>query len=268
MSILADKEFLKAQYRESSKFDARVDIYKLYTTNEQPWLNWLFEHLHLGHGESVLELGCGTGNVWHENRERIPANVQVVLSDLSAGMLQEARRRLVGTETDFTYREIDAQRIPFPDESFDVILANHMLYHVPNRAKALSEVYRVLKSGGRFYVGTNDWTHLQELRELVTRFNIKTAMLPPGRIPDFFDLENAAEELLVHFSKHRLYRRRDVLKITESRPLLDNIRSMMLNDAQADSDALEALAQHVECQINLLGSFDVAVSVGVFEALK
>ncbi len=266
MTRLTDAEHVAAQYKDASRFDARVRIYELYATNPQPWLEWLFDRLKLADEEVVLELGAGTGNVWFENQERIPVQAQVVLSDLSSGMLAQAKRKLRVGQRPFHYLQYDAQKIPLHDEKVDVVLANHMLYHVPNRAAAIAEACRVLRPGGRLVVGTNDWTHLQELRELVARFGIESLLLPPGRDGDFFDLENAAEELAVKFSQLRLYRRQDALEIKEVGPLLDYVRSTLPDGASPS--ALPALEQHVARQINLLGSFHVGIAIGVFEAIK
>lgn len=266
MTRLTDAEHVAAQYQNSSRFEARVRIYELYATNPRPWLRWLFDCLRLANTGVVFELGAGTGNVWYENRDRIPDQVEIFLSDLSSGMLGKARRRLGEGQRPYYHLQCDAQQIPLADEQVDVVLANHMLYHVPNRAAAIAEAYRVLRPGGRLVVGTNDWTHLQELRELVARFGVESLLLPPGRDADFFDLENAAEELAVNFSQLRLHRRQDALEIKEAGPLLDYIRSTMPDGASPA--ALPALEQHVARQINLLGSFHVGIAIGVFEAVK
>ena len=86
MNKLADAEHIAAQYKDATRFEARVRIYKLYATNPQPWLGWLFDCLQLGAEEVVLELGAGTGNIWLENLERIPEQAQIMLSDFSSGI--------------------------------------------------------------------------------------------------------------------------------------------------------------------------------------
>ena len=69
---------------------------------------------------------------------RIPAGWSITLSDFSPGMLDAAWRNLVVTGRAFQFKEIDAQSIPFEDETFDAVIANHMLYHVPDRPKAIA----------------------------------------------------------------------------------------------------------------------------------
>lgn len=101
----------------------------------------------------VLGLGCGTGDMWKGQEDLISKCSSLVLSDFSEGMLENAKANL-GEMAGLEYRVIDIQNIPFDDESFDVVIANMMLYHVPDIVRGLSEVSRVLKRGGTFYCTT------------------------------------------------------------------------------------------------------------------
>ena len=98
---------------------------------------------------SVLELGCGTGEMWCGQGEWIGRCGRFVLSDFSVGMLEQAQETLRGLDG-IEYRVIDIRDIPFADRSFDAVMANMMLYHVPDRKKALREGRRVLKEEGTF----------------------------------------------------------------------------------------------------------------------
>ena len=139
MSKFTDQQYLKTdQYKDSSNLDARVAIHQRFSTNSYGWFNWVFDALSkLPADAKILELGCGPGYLWKENISRIPAGWRITLSDLSSGMLDAAWRNLVVTGRAFKFEEIDAQSIPYPDETFDAVIANHMLYHVPDRRKAL-----------------------------------------------------------------------------------------------------------------------------------
>ena len=244
-----------------------MQIYALYDTSAESWMRWLFDRLALRGGERVLELGCGTGNVWRENADRMPANVALVLTDLSPGMLDQTRARLAGLPIAPELHEADAQELPFADESFDLVIANHMLYHVPDRARALGEVRRVLRRGGRFVAGTNHWTHLIELRELLSRFGLERLLLPPRRGPDEFDLETAAEEIASVLDVVGVERRRSALEIRAVEPLIAYVRSMAAAASVPDA-ALEPLARHVARQIELMGALHVGTSAGVVRARK
>jgi len=264
---LADPAHVAEQYRDSARFDARVRIYELYDASPEPWLRWLFDRLRLAPGERVLELGCGTGNLWRENAARVPAGATLVLSDLSPGMLGEARARLAGLPLALAFLEADAQKLPLDDASADVVIANHMLYHVPDRARALGEVRRVLRPGGRLIAGTNHWTHLIELRELLTRFGVESLFLPPLRDPADFDLETAADEISAVLDVVGVELRRSALEIRTVEPLVDCVLSMA-GGARANDPAIETLRRHVARQIALAGAFHVGIAAGVVVARK
>jgi SAM-dependent methyltransferase len=264
---LADPAHVAEQYQDSARFDARIRIYELYDTSPVRWPHWLFPRFALVKGERVLEIGCGTGNVWRENAERVPEGVELTLTDLSPGMLEQARVRLSGLPLAISLQPADAQSLPFADASFDVVIANHMLYHVPDRARALREVARVLRPGGRFLAGTNAWTHLMELRELLTRFGVDTALLPGLRDPFGFDLEHAAEEISAVLDVVGVERRTSALEIRDVAPLVDYVHSMR-EGARAEDAGLDRLRAHVARQIALMGSFHIGTAVGVVRAVK
>ncbi len=267
MSRLADPAHVTEQYRTPENFDVRVRLYQLYATAEQTWPRWLFERFHLAGRERVLEVGTGTGNVWRENVERIPADVRITLSDRSPGMLDAARERLGEHAKRFEFEEIDVQAIPLDDGCLDVVIANHMLYHVPDRARAIGEICRVLRPGGRFYAGTNHWTHLLEVRDLVARHELDTDLVAPRRDRSFFDLDTAAAAIAERFPTLRVARRQDALEITDASALVEYIRSTTPS-SPANDERLAGLTREVERQIELTGSFWVSVCAGVVEARK
>ncbi|MFT3952688.1 MAG: class I SAM-dependent methyltransferase [Oscillospiraceae bacterium] len=100
------------------------------------------------------EAGCGNGAQWEENIQKLPSGCKLILSDFSYGMVEIVKNKYAD-DSNITAQQIDIQCIDYPDESFDVVIANHMLYHVPDLSKALSEVSRVLKPNGTFYAATN-----------------------------------------------------------------------------------------------------------------
>jgi len=101
------------------------------------------ELLNLGAGERVLLSGVGTGL----DLPHIPAGVKAVGIDLSPEMLHKAREKANGR--DVTLREMNAQALDFPADSFDVVILNLILSVVPDGAKAFREAWRVLRPGGR-----------------------------------------------------------------------------------------------------------------------
>jgi SAM-dependent methyltransferase len=147
-----------------------------------------------------------------------------MLSDLSAGMVQRARQNLGHSRHPFRFELVDAESNPFADQSLDGVLANHMLYHVPDRARALGEIRRVLKPSGRLYATTVGQGHLREIRNLVGQFDSRLALWG-GQTPDSFTLENGADHLQNWFASVTLARYQDALIVTDPAPLIDYILS-------------------------------------------
>jgi ubiquinone/menaquinone biosynthesis C-methylase UbiE len=146
---LNDRDYLKKQYKDSSNLDARIRLHQRFSVNKYGWHPWVFDHFDLPPACQILELGCGPGSLWLDNRTRIPPGWEITLSDFSTGMLEDARRNL-DPQCQFKYKVIDAQSIPCENGYFDAVIANHMLYHVSNRPAALAEIRRVLKPAGHF----------------------------------------------------------------------------------------------------------------------
>jgi SAM-dependent methyltransferase len=107
----------------------------------------------------VLEVGCGWGELALKLGTELDADVVAI--DLSPHMVKLARAEGVVADV------ADVQDLPYADGAFDVAVAAWMLYHVPDRDRAVSELARVLRPGGRLVATTNSVLHLHELRELV-----------------------------------------------------------------------------------------------------
>src|SRR4051794_3247217 len=138
-----DQRYLRGeQYRDSGNLRARMTIHERFSINRRGWHRWVFDQVDLPAGARVLELGCGPGRLWQENADRLPPAWRLTLTDYSPGMAREAREGLrTGLPPGaLTVLVADAQSLPCPDRAFDAVIANHMLYHVPDRARAYAEV--------------------------------------------------------------------------------------------------------------------------------
>lgn len=171
----------------------------------------------------MLELGCGPAGLWKSNIERVPAGLNITLSDFSPGMLEDARVSLGENASRFSFEQIDAQEIPREDAAFDLLLANHMLYHVPDREKAYREISRVLKPGGRFCASTVGERSLHELKELAKAYD---AQIPFGNhFKAEFVLQRGAAELERFFSEVEVRWHKGDLRVTEAEPIVAYICS-------------------------------------------
>jgi len=221
---MSDPEYLRGeQYRDSSNLNARADLHIRFRTNMiQTWFGWLFDHYRVPSQARLLEIGGGPGRLWVHNLNRIPAGWIITLSDFSPGMVDEQRENLSGSGQ-FTFEVIDAQSIPYPGGTFDAVIANHMLYHVPDRPRALAEIRRVLKPGGRLQAATNGNTHLHEIPDLVRR----SGLALPDRLGfnNPFMLDDGAEQLAPFFADVTMERFENSLAVTEAEPLAAYILS-------------------------------------------
>ena len=224
-----DQPYLRTdQYRDSANLRARMDLHERFSINPDNWFRWVFDRLAPSPGSRILELGCGPGRLWLENADRLGGIGSLALTDYSLGMAREARDAVASHSRAIIAANVDAQALPFGNASFDLVVANHMLYHVPDRPRAFAEIRRVLRPGGRFCAATNGICHLQELDALIAGNPLAEA----GPFTNLaFTLEDGAAQLAPYFSHITLARYEDALVVTEAEPLLAYIRSMNRQDA-------------------------------------
>lgn len=247
-----DRAFLlERQYRTAQNLETRIALHERFSTNPESFPRWIFDRLPLDSAADVLEVGCGNGNLWYANLDRIPPGLRLTLTDFSEGMIGEARARLGGLAT---YGVADVQELPFADASFDLVIANHMLFHVPDRERALDEIARALRSGGDVVATTNGRDHLRELRV-------------PGseQWSRNFGLENGPAQLARHFVDVEVELFPDSLEVTEVEPLLDFVRSLV---TPATDGGLARLAADAEASIAREGSFRVTKATGLLRGRK
>ena len=177
------EESLKKQYQNASNISARINLHRLYSQNKQGWFPWILENCHLAPGMNILETGCGDGTLWCEAKKQFSQNncpdhtkahnqqpdllktCSIMLTDISEGMLRDARRA-IGDGDEFSFRECFCEALPFADESFDLVLANHVLFYCSDVTQACREAARVLKPGGRFLCSTYGADHMKEISRL------------------------------------------------------------------------------------------------------
>ncbi len=266
MSKFTDQQYLKTdQYRDSSNLDARVAIHQRFSTNDYGWFTWVFDTLlNLPTNARILELGCGHGLLWKENVDRIPSSWDITLSDLSSGMLDAAWRNLVVTGRNYRFKEIDAQDIPFEDEMFDAVIANHMLYHVPDRPKAIAEIKRVLKTEGHFFATTVGDNHLKEITDWFRQIHKSEVW---ASFSNLFTLENGLDQLKPFFPNVTVSRYEDHLHVTELKPLIAYLRSGVRAD-ELSEDEFAKLESDLEKELSEKGKILIRKDSGLFEAEK
>jgi ubiquinone/menaquinone biosynthesis C-methylase UbiE len=222
---------------------------------------WELRLVDLAIVQRALDAGCGTGNFLLPLAQRLAAQgASVVGLDLAAGTLGVARARAAEEGLPVTCVIGDVEALPFEDSTFDLILANYMLYHLPDLDRGIAQLRRVMRAGGTLLAATNGARHMRELWELAEQACLR-AELPPDALAALaatsrqaaqmsFNLETGGEWLRRHFTEVRLERYPDELRVTEVEPLVAYFSSMwtvdlMTGAVTSQPDAQRALREQV-----------------------
>ena len=287
---------LNTQYRNSGNISARIELHKNYSNNKKGWFPWLFEEIgfdeyiskiksavkNAGDNDlkqsriTVLEIGCGNGAFWRENIKKIPADMHIILSDVSLGMINDARTLLKKEagrseklnriiDENFEFREFNANSIPLNDESVDIVIANHMLFYFDKPEKVLSEIKRVLKKGGFIFASTYGSEHMKEITDLVKEFDERIALAAKD-LYLVFGLENGEKILKKYFSDIRKNVYDDFLFVDKAEPLLEYIMSCHGNQRRYIPDRYKEFKAFVEKKTKK--GFKITKDSGYFKAFK
>jgi SAM-dependent methyltransferase len=251
---------MAAQYRTSANLEARVALHRACSTNPYGFPRWVFDRLGLRPGKRVLEVGCGSGTLWRNNAERLPAGVALTLSDRSLGMVATARDAC-GESVATRFATGALPDLPFATGSFDVAIANHMLYHVTERPGALRELRRTLRRGGLLLATTNGAAHLRELGELMRELGVE-----PATVSRAFSLENGAAQLRRVFPNVRREDYLDSLRVTEPDLLLDYVASIGSAAHATVTRCRDEVREALAARIARDGAFEITKSTGAFLA--
>lgn len=222
------------QYNNADKLSARIRLHENYSTSHKAVPNLIFDLMlqEIPHNATILEIGTGRGDLWAENANRIPDDWKLTLTDLSAGMVEDNKKHLGKLAKRMTYDVVNAVDIPYPDNSFDVVLANYMLYHVPDRVKAISEFRRVLKPDGVLFAATNGNNHMKKIYVYAQHIDEVTQW--ESLVEKTFGLQNGTGQLMPYFADIRMVQFINDLWIPSAQPIIDYIESMVTIDG-ADS---------------------------------
>ena len=247
-------------YADPAKLDDRRAIYR-YQDPQPDFYGWILDQVAWPEEGRVLDLGCGPGTHLARLAERRP-HLDLTGGDVSTGMLDAAR----GAAPTCHPVALDACALPFADDSFDVVMANHMLYHVADLDRAAAELRRVIVPGGRLLAVTNALDHFAEFDGLVAQAAGLDAWWRPSHR---FNLEHSGDDLARGFDQVDLRHCHGELAVPEVAPMVAFAASMRDLSAYAFTDeeweqvlaelarlATEAIAEH--------GPFRIATHTGAF----
>ncbi|WLD93248.1 class I SAM-dependent methyltransferase [Alkalihalobacillus sp. AL-G] len=262
---------VEKQYATSSNLNARIQLHERFSTNITGWTEWYFGEMTIPMDAKILDVGCGTASFWKENASRVPDSIELVLVDASKGMITEAKSNIesVGLKADFSAANLCA--LPFPDNHFDIVMANHMLYHLEDqdRKKGIKELSRVLKGDGTLYASTIGEGHLREFPELLSAFDASLDYRTKN-ISDAFSLQNGSEQLSVNFSNVKVKHYDCDLAITEGAPIVQYVQSTMSSaaDQLKHNNNAERLTQFLNRRIIENGPIHITKETGYLSAKK
>ncbi|HBF29142.1 class I SAM-dependent methyltransferase [Rhizobium sp.] len=253
------------QYGNSEKLAARARLVRKYTISDIGWFPWIADQLPFKRGDLILDIGCGPGWFWSSTSDKLPEQLDLTLCDLSAGMVQEAIERCEALPfKSVGGQRADAAALPFADNTFDAVIAMHMLYHVPNPAEAIAEMYRVLKPGGFLAVTTNGMGDMQKIYQLATVFgspphNPTAAIFGFDHANRLIQTQFGNVTMAVHPSQLRVTDPEDVFMALTSYPPGDEANDTQLGDLRA------ALAKAFEAGNGVL---ETEKQFGLFTSVK
>ena len=222
---------LQTQYLDASNISARINLHQNYSMNPQGWFSWVYEQCPITNHIKVLELGCGDGSLWSKNLDRLPSQIEITLTDISQGMLRDAKRSIGPNDTRFHYELMDCHHIPYEENSYDIIIANHVLFYCDNIPLVCEQISHVLKPNGIFICSTYGNKHMQEITNLVQQFDNRIN-LSSTTLYENFGYENGETLLAPYFQTISWCAYDDTLVVPDVDPLISYILSCHGNQNQ------------------------------------
>lgn len=220
---MTDPEETAAHYKDSSKLAVRGGFHARFSGRS--WFGWVDERLGLKPGSRVLDVGCGPGWFWAACKH-LPDDLDLSLLDQSAHMVEQAKGRLSHLRIDRAV-VTDATSLPFPNASFDTVVAMHMLYHVPDPSVVLREMHRVLAPGGRCIFTTNNPRNLPQIADLSrTAFGSAIDDMVQAR----FGTPVALDLMKAQFSGVSQQTYMDMYEVDDLEPVIDMLLTMPPGD--------------------------------------
>lgn len=272
---------LVEQYRNAENVNVRIQLHARCSVNKKGWFPWLLEQAQLEGSRSILEIGCGNGELWKRADPWSLKGKRVVLSDISTGMVEDAKKTIKNWLTEnacseeqhkevtvgLSFANFDCEEIPLESERFDRVLANHVLFYCKNVNKALKEICRVMKQDGMLCCSTYGSKHMQEISALVKRFDDRVN-LSEIELHQIFGLENGEEILRQHFEQVELVRYEDELIVDDDELLCDYIFSCHGNQAEYLYARKQEFRDYVQREVAKKGAIHITKDAGVFLCRK
>ena len=257
---------VREQYKSDKNLNIRSNLHS-YNINKVDFDKWCFNQMNFPENARILELGCGTGKLWFKNKENIDKDLDITLSDFSKSMLKIAKDKLKEVDYDFKYEEINMENIPYEDESFDIVIAEHMIYFAPDIEKALAEIKRVLISGGMLYISANSCETMAELNKLAEKFDSSLGIDNNGYSARF-ELENGDAILKKYFNKVDVEILEGKIIVNDAKPVVSYKASTIQGSSILVGEKKKEFTKYLDDYIKKSGNISITTKTCMFKAMK
>ncbi len=263
-SLESEKELLQRS-RDASNLNEGVKLMDRFSTNRYGWYPWVFDNMKIKKKDKVLEIGCGNGVLWAKNMDNLHESIEVTLTEICEDMINEAKSNLRDNSKRFNFIITDLTSLPFDDNSFDVVIANHILFFMKDIDLALAEIKRVIKPNGVVYCSTIGSNHLKELQELMLSFS-SNIRIYEDKLSYKFGLENGEKILSKYFNNVEKVLYDDKLIVNDTNNILEYIYSIPGNILDIIDSKKKEFEGYIKKIIDKNGEIYITNSLGLFKA--
>lgn len=269
MPAAEQDEAIHRYYATDHNLRIHEETHAQYCVPQVDLFRWTLDTVAWTGDEVILDIGVGRGGHYSRLIAAQPG-VSYFALDFSPFLLLNhpcAADRLA---------QGDAMKLPFNDSSFDVVMANHVLYHVPDIDGCLCEIKRVLKPTGRILAATDSLHTLPELQVLIRRaitlLSQNGAQPPPALPCDSFALENGTRILARHFYavvRHDLPCQLIFDDVEPAMTYLESMRDLRQHNLPADvswDDMMLIMRQQMTQLLGMLGKLEINIACGALVA--
>lgn len=236
----------RQQYETSTNLKTRANLHAKYAKRD--WFDWVADGLDWNGIHDVIDIGCGAGWFWCSTKGAVPKAVNLTLIDASDHMQKLAYENVAACEyfQSVSSDTADAVTLSHPENSFDIAIMMHMMYHVTDPKRAINEVARVLRPTGRIAITTNDATNLKSIYKIGCDVFGGAPNDPAAAI---FGPQDAVKILSDQFSDIQLHEFHDTYTVADADDIVHYLTSFPPGN-QSDADMIEKARREIKVRLD------------------